>query len=60
MKEEAIKFADWINRNAYCKIAADYAYGWEINDGEWLYSQDGIGKFTTEQLYEIFKKEQNQ
>lgn len=48
INKEAIDFAEWI---------AKYQYERDEDDGLWRYWDNGIGEHTTEELFNIFKKE---
>ena len=47
---EALEFAEWI---------AQYQYERD-KDGLWRYWDNGIGEHTTKELFNLFKKEQNE
>ena len=50
LKLEAIKFAEWINQ---------YQYDQDLKTNLWSHWDNPQGEHTTQELFEIFKKEQN-
>lgn len=47
---DVIEFAEWI---------AKYQYEQDSKDKLWRYWDNGIGEYTTEELFNLFKQQQN-
>lgn len=55
----AIQFLDWINNNFFIPVGSDGNYGLETEHPEFQLTIEGLDKngiFTSEKLYEMFKK----
>jgi hypothetical protein len=60
-REEAIAFAEWVNKqekNNHLKGFDEFGWYYDIPAGGGAFRQDDIG--STNDLYELFKKEQKQ
>jgi len=56
MKEKLIEFAEWINNNWYEPVGYDGQWRLRINDIEYTLPKPKVNLFTSEELYEKFKK----